>query len=834
MPVFRVRAAADPSRVPRRWPGQPPEHPLRGEWLGSGRERRTGAPGRRRPDRGGHPRLPGEPQRALPAARSPNSPSTSPRRAPTSRCTGCCCARAHPVVLRRRRPQGGRDRRHGRAARPDHRPPAGHRALPVPVVCRARRPGARRWPRAWSRRTTSSSAATTCTSRAHRGAPGPRRGGHLDPAAGPAQPARGIRLVPHRPPGGGGGGARAGPGHARRVRRRDGCRGRRRARRPARRGPPGPGRGQAAAHADLVAAFDERGDEMARLSGLLFHSEVAAGADGGGAAPLTARVAQQAPRHLTPSRELVGRAVARQGGADAVPPASPTSRQPPPSLDPPRVHSTRRTARSCRRTCSRRSRRPATRTRRARPGDARRRRRAAAEPPHRRRCAPTAPRHAAPARLAPGTHRRARSARSTTPSTAPPARHPRCAPRATPPPATGRSPRPTTGSARPGSCGRRPTAATRSTARACPWSPPCTSARDYDNAFWDGTQMVFGDGDGVIFLPFTRSVDVIGHELAHGVTQYTSGLNYQDQSGALNESVSDVFGVLVKQRLLGQTADQADWLVGAELLAPGVNGVALRSMAAPGTAYDDPRLGKDPQPGHMRDYVDTTDDNGGVHINSGIPNKAFHVARDDPRRQRLGGRRPGLGRHHHRRHQRRLRLRHLRPAHRRRRHGPARRRLRGGRRGARRLGCRGRHHRSPTAPSGPGTPTAAGAGCGGRGPRYGLRRDAGPGHRRSASAAPAGSPAAPSSAPSPWASCPTATPAPGTRCSPTTGCPRWPTRSPGGAPDARRLLLRRALRDAAARPRAARARAHRRRARLLERTLGTVRAADRPVLRSRP
>ena len=148
---------------------------------------------------------------------------------------------------------------------------------------------------------------------------------------------------------------------------------------------------------------------------------------------------------------------------------------------------------------------------------------------------------------------------------------------------------------------------------------------NYDNAFWDGTQMVFGDGDGVIFLPFTRSVDVIGHELAHGVTQYTSGLNYQDQSGALNESVSDVFGVLVKQRLLGQTADQADWLVGAELLAPGVNGVALRSMAAPGTAYDDPRLGKDPQPAHLSGYVDTTDDNGGVHINSGIPNKAFHV-----------------------------------------------------------------------------------------------------------------------------------------------------------------------------------------------------------------
>ena len=333
---------------------------------------------------------------------------------------------------------------------------------------------------------------------------------------------------------------------------------------------------------------------------------------------------------------------------------------------------------------------------------------------------------------------------------------------------------------------------------------------DYDNAFWDGTQMVFGDGDGVIFLPFTRSVDVIGHELAHGVTQYTSGLNYQDQSGALNESVSDVFGVLVKQRLLGQSADQADWLVGAELLAPGVNGVALRSMAAPGTAYDDPRLGKDPQPAHLRDYVDTTDDNGGVHINSGIPNKAFHVVRHHPGRQRLGGRRPGLGRHHHRRHQRRLRLRHLRPAHRRRGHRPARRRLRGRRRGAGGLGCRGRRagpppHRPRPAPP----PSRMPARAPGPAPAP-TRRPARP--PRSTCAAPAGSPAAPSSAPWRWASCPTATPAPGSRCSPTTACPPWPSRLAGRPRHARRLLLRRALRAAAARPRAARARAARRRA----------------------
>ncbi|BBA97329.1 putative metalloprotease [Actinacidiphila reveromycinica] len=149
--------------------------------------------------------------------------------------------------------------------------------------------------------------------------------------------------------------------------------------------------------------------------------------------------------------------------------------------------------------------------------------------------------------------------------------------------------------------------------------------KGYNNAFWNGEQMVFGDGDGKLFLDFTIPVDVIGHELTHGVTQYTANLDYQDQSGALNESVSDVFGSLIKQFALGQTADQADWLIGAGLLAPGVHGVALRSMKDPGTAYDDPRLGKDPQPGTMAGYVSGSDDNGGVHVNSGIPNHAFYL-----------------------------------------------------------------------------------------------------------------------------------------------------------------------------------------------------------------
>lgn len=147
----------------------------------------------------------------------------------------------------------------------------------------------------------------------------------------------------------------------------------------------------------------------------------------------------------------------------------------------------------------------------------------------------------------------------------------------------------------------------------------------YDNAFWNGEQMVFGDGDNEIFLDFTIPVDVIGHELTHGVTQYTANLEYFGQSGALNESVSDVFGSLIKQYTLGQTAADADWLIGAGLLAPRVTGTALRSMKAPGTAYDDDVLGKDPQPATMEHYLRTSRDNGGVHINSGIPNHAFYL-----------------------------------------------------------------------------------------------------------------------------------------------------------------------------------------------------------------
>jgi Zn-dependent metalloprotease len=146
----------------------------------------------------------------------------------------------------------------------------------------------------------------------------------------------------------------------------------------------------------------------------------------------------------------------------------------------------------------------------------------------------------------------------------------------------------------------------------------------YNNAFWNGSRMMFGDGDGKLFKGFTKSLDVIGHELTHGVTEFTCGLDYHNQSGALNESISDCFGSLVKQYALNQTADKADWLIGAGILGPSIKGKALRSMAAPGTAFEG-----DDQPSNMSGYVKSPDteagDNGGVHTNSGIPNHAFYL-----------------------------------------------------------------------------------------------------------------------------------------------------------------------------------------------------------------
>jgi Zn-dependent metalloprotease len=147
----------------------------------------------------------------------------------------------------------------------------------------------------------------------------------------------------------------------------------------------------------------------------------------------------------------------------------------------------------------------------------------------------------------------------------------------------------------------------------------------FNNAFWDGVRLTMGNGDGVIFTDFAASPDVIGHELGHGVVQFTANLDYFSQSGALNESFADILGSLTEQRLRGQDFNSANWLIGDEIMAPGLYGEALRSMSHPGTAYNNSVLGQDPQPDHMDNYYAGPADNQGVHINSGIPNRAFYL-----------------------------------------------------------------------------------------------------------------------------------------------------------------------------------------------------------------
>jgi Zn-dependent metalloprotease len=139
-------------------------------------------------------------------------------------------------------------------------------------------------------------------------------------------------------------------------------------------------------------------------------------------------------------------------------------------------------------------------------------------------------------------------------------------------------------------------------------------SRNYNNAFWDGTQMTYGDGDGVTFVPLSQDADVVAHELTHGVTERSSGLIYQNESGALNEAWSDIFGAAVDRQ---EGATDADiWLIGEDIYTPNIPGDALRDMACPSCAGD-------------FDYYPTrytgTADNGGVHWNSGIANLAFKL-----------------------------------------------------------------------------------------------------------------------------------------------------------------------------------------------------------------
>ncbi|WP_295794934.1 M4 family metallopeptidase [Mucilaginibacter sp.] len=140
----------------------------------------------------------------------------------------------------------------------------------------------------------------------------------------------------------------------------------------------------------------------------------------------------------------------------------------------------------------------------------------------------------------------------------------------------------------------------------------------YNNAFWNGGQMTYGDGDGNIFIDFTKGNDVIGHELTHGVTQYTLGLAYQDEAGGLNESISDVFGSMFRQWQGNQDVSQADWLIGKDIMGPGAvaRGFScLRDMSNPAASHC-----LSPQPTKFSQYRNGMD----PHESSGIPNFAFY------------------------------------------------------------------------------------------------------------------------------------------------------------------------------------------------------------------
>jgi bacillolysin len=152
---------------------------------------------------------------------------------------------------------------------------------------------------------------------------------------------------------------------------------------------------------------------------------------------------------------------------------------------------------------------------------------------------------------------------------------------------------------------------------------------NYNNAFWcnddcavafgslvDGEQMAYGDGNGGVFSPLGRDLDVVGHELTHAVTDSEAALEYFGQSGALNESNSDVFAAFMSPDTNG-----GEWLIGENSFTPGTPGDALRDMANPAAGG---------QPAHMSEYVNTWYDNSGVHINSGIPNHAAYLAATHP------------------------------------------------------------------------------------------------------------------------------------------------------------------------------------------------------------
>lgn len=146
---------------------------------------------------------------------------------------------------------------------------------------------------------------------------------------------------------------------------------------------------------------------------------------------------------------------------------------------------------------------------------------------------------------------------------------------------------------------------------------------NYNNAFWYQNMMTYGDGNGTTFSPLT-TLDIAGHEMTHGVTQYSANLTYANESGALNESMSDVFGAMVELYARGGAATSDTWKIGEQAYTPGTAGDALRYMNNPHLASNGGYTADD-DPDHYSERYTGTADSGGVHINSGIPNHAFYL-----------------------------------------------------------------------------------------------------------------------------------------------------------------------------------------------------------------
>ncbi|MCM3719498.1 M4 family metallopeptidase [Fictibacillus phosphorivorans] len=159
---------------------------------------------------------------------------------------------------------------------------------------------------------------------------------------------------------------------------------------------------------------------------------------------------------------------------------------------------------------------------------------------------------------------------------------------------------------------------------------------DYNNAFWNGSYMAYGDGDGEFFIPLSAGLDVAAHEMTHGVITHTANLAYRNQSGALNESFADVFGALV---------DDSDWEMGEDIMAPAAkaDGVTrLRSLSDPNSVVvsnpERAAFGSGVYPDHMDEYYNMplNVDNGGVHVNSSITNHAAYLIGQELGREKLG------------------------------------------------------------------------------------------------------------------------------------------------------------------------------------------------------